>query len=650
MNKIGFLPRENRAWHNSAKPRRRDSSPKAVKILMPLWGDSYVGQFLEYGLPTLLAPGNVPAVAVSLPTEFVFLTSAEDEEAIAKHPSFIALAAICNTSIRRIDHLITDGNYSTTITLAYAESIRATYDAMLNTCFFLLVSDYIVADGSLANVLSRMLRGTSAVISGNFQVARETALPWLMKRSAGADKTTLALSARALISWGLGQLHPVTLANTIDVRLVHNSQSNRLFWRVDEHTILGRFYLMHTLCIRPELTQFVVGSSFDYSFIPEMCPSGNVEAVTDSDEFLVVEMQPSEHEIGLLRPGPADARTLARSLSEWTTSVHRGNARHSLIFHAGELPLQLAADIAKADAFVAKIASRLKREPMPFRGHPYWLGAIAAFESWVGPARSGKSLWDPLSPPGGLDGLAQWVGGRAKFVVMGRPPHVRPWHPFWPDYKAVLRSLKPFFIDPTQRLLMISDRATAFTTALAREGAERAHRLRAVDIVKKSPQFSEIKHDRFDVCLLEIGEKDMARGHLLIERIARLMKPDGQIIVVVTNRRLFDAHEFNHVVTHRCIGFSHPNVLPTAIYFVPRNGLRSKVIRDMGELRGVLNRGTWIGIPMVILGASLLLCISFLGNLLALAARRSTATRLTASSLIMLLRVASPKPISPWRD
>ena len=210
--------------------------------------------------------------------------------------------------------------------------------------------------------------------------------------------------------------------------------------------------------------------------------------------------------------------------------------------------------------------------------------------------------------------------------------------------------MKPFFLDQTQRLLMISDRATAFTTAFAREGAERAHRLQVVDILKKSPQFSEIKHDRFDVCLLEIGENDMSRGHFLVERIARLMKPNGQIIVVVTNRRLFDAHDFNHVVTHRCIGFSHPNVLPTAIYFVPRNGLRSKVICDMSELRGVLNCGTLIGIPMVILGASVLLCLSFLGNLLALSTSRRTATRLTASSLIMLLRVASPKPISPWRD
>jgi len=81
---------------------------------------------------------------------------------------------------------------------------------------------------------------------------------------------------------------------------------------------------------------FVVGSSWDYSFVPEMCPSGNVEAITDSDQYLGIEMQPRDHEMKFLRPGPLKPRVLARSLSEWTTVVHRDNARHSVVFHADE--------------------------------------------------------------------------------------------------------------------------------------------------------------------------------------------------------------------------------------------------------------------------------------------------------------------------
>ena len=89
----------------------------------------------------------------------------------------------------------------------------------------------------------------------------------------------------------------------VNFPLCHSVHSNRLFWRVDDNTLIGRFYLMHMVCIRPELTDFVVGSSCDYSFIPEMCPSGKVYAMTDSDDYLVVEMQKRGHERNFVRLG-----------------------------------------------------------------------------------------------------------------------------------------------------------------------------------------------------------------------------------------------------------------------------------------------------------------------------------------------------------
>src|SRR4051812_137217 len=137
-------------------PQQRRSAPSGVKLVLPVWGYEYVRQFLEVGLPTLLAPGNVPALTAELPCEFVILTSNDDEEFLREHATFKRLAAICNTEIRLIDHLISDGNYSTTITLAYAEVVRSLGQAMVDTCFFFLVSDYIMADGSLLSALRRM--------------------------------------------------------------------------------------------------------------------------------------------------------------------------------------------------------------------------------------------------------------------------------------------------------------------------------------------------------------------------------------------------------------------------------------------------------------------------------------------------------------
>ncbi|HYN00160.1 MAG TPA: hypothetical protein VET25_10470, partial [Aestuariivirgaceae bacterium] len=55
------------------RPARR-TPPNAAKVLLPVWGYAFVRQFLDIGLRTLLAPGNIPAMVRMLPCEFVILT------------------------------------------------------------------------------------------------------------------------------------------------------------------------------------------------------------------------------------------------------------------------------------------------------------------------------------------------------------------------------------------------------------------------------------------------------------------------------------------------------------------------------------------------------------------------------------------------
>src|SRR6516164_2259396 len=317
---------------------------KWIKVLLPVWSYEFTQQFLNVSLPTLLAPGNLPALAETLPTEFIFLTGRRDAQMIRDSAGYRRLSAICPVNFRLIDDIITQGNHSTTVTLAFAGAVRRTGKAMLDTCFFFLVSDYIVADGSLASVIKLMLAGAGAVQSGNFQIIAEEALPWLEReRVPGQD--ALVLSPRRLMRQTLSYVHPTTIANTVNLPVSHNSHANRLFWRVDGNNLIGRFYLLHMLCIRPEITDFVIGASCDYSFIPEMCPSGNVAVMTDTDQYLVVEAQPRHHEVDFLRLGPAVPKQIASSLSEWTTALHRDNVRHTLVFHAADLPVLLGSAI-----------------------------------------------------------------------------------------------------------------------------------------------------------------------------------------------------------------------------------------------------------------------------------------------------------------
>ena len=650
MNKVELISPYYETDRDAAAPQLLRPPLKAVKLLVPVWGYHHIRHFLECSLPTMLAPGNVPAVAEALPAEFVIMTSANDEAFIREHPAFRLLAECCNTSVRLIDHLITDGNYSTTITLAYTEAVREAGNAMVDTCFFFLVSDYIVADGSFGNALRRMQKGISAVVVGNCQVVLEDALPWLEDRLA-TSRLTLKLPPRVLMGWALNNLHPATLANTVNIPFNHNSHTNRLFWRVDGSTLLGRFYLMHMLCVRPEITNFVIGSSCDYSFVPEMCPSGDVEAITDSDEYLVVELQPLRHEAGFLSPGPLEPKKLAKSLSEWTTTVHRDNARRTLVFHADDLPRQLEDRVAEADAFVDNVARLLARKkPRPYRGHPYWHGAIAAFYDAKGRRLSDEEWRYALGLPAAGHWITKWLLARAKYAFAGKPPHVLPWHPDWPDYKAVLDELKPFLDDPNRRLLVLSNEPTALSVALADNG-ERVHRLRCLPFLKmKARQRAPLK-GKFDVCLLELPETDLRYGNELIDRIVPALKVGGFVVLFVRNRRTVDpGGEFAQIMAGESARLIRSGAVPTEVMFVPANRARRFVRRVMASLRKTMNFSPWLGGPIITLGGILLLGVSYVGNVDVFRKVRRKKPAHHNSSFVMRLNVDAPRTYDTQYD
>ena len=101
--------------------------------------------------------------------------------------------------------------------------------------------------------------------------------------------------------------------------------------------------------------------------------------MTDSDDYLVVEMQKRGHERNFVRLGAVNQPILTESLAEWATATHRKNAHSAVVFHAADLSPVLDKVVAESGAYIDEI-ERLLPKPPPHRNHPYWLGAMAAYE------------------------------------------------------------------------------------------------------------------------------------------------------------------------------------------------------------------------------------------------------------------------------
>ena len=610
-------------------------APKAIQLLLPVWGVQFIAQFLRVSLPTLLAPGNLPALAATLPTKFIFLTNTEGAGILSSHAAVNYMREICDVEIRTIDDLITGDNYSTTITLAYARAVRAAGPQMLDTCFFFLISDYIMADGSLANVLARMQSGYSGVVAGNFQVVEEDAFgPFFATFDRG--EPAIVLRARNLMGWAIKYLHPMTLANMVNFPLCHSIHSNRLFWHVDENTLIGRFYLMHMICIRPEVMDFEVGSSCDYSFIPEMCPSGHVYRLANSDEYLVVEMQRRSHEGNFVRLGAVDQHALVESLAEWTTATHRGNAHVTTVFHAAELPSNLQLVTATASTFVETI-EHLLPPPQPHRDHPYWLGAIAAH-------RYAVSRKKGLAPPARDPGVSRYYDliFRWRNMVFGRPPTVRPWHPRWPDYRMIenlVRSRLPG--SSKSRLLVISSTADVFRDWLDNMSIL-GESLDLQTFLQYRKNQVEPLINSFDGCLLVLRETEISLSQKLLAMIKPVLRGSKSIIVFAINGHEFALRDqFNDDIHRQIQLFFDPDIALDDVRFIRAGWVTWMALRGMRRAMTLaLKNALWT--PLAAVGAVLLAGVCFVSNLIRRTARDSNHNQACSSIALLMHETSAP--------
>lgn len=493
--------------------RAGHGGPRPLKLLLPVWGSRHVRQFLELSLPSWLSPGNLPAVTARGDAVFVFLTSAADRDLLRARPELAALERLMPVEFMLIDDLIVPRNHSTVLTLAWERAIRQCGDGPSATSFVMLLSDVLYADGTLGEVVTRLDAGTTGVMLAGLHVVREAVEAGLLERIA-TEEGAFACPPRPLVRWALEHMHPSLAAAFVDQPISHSIHPNNLFWRIDDGAAVGRYFCTYLIGVAPERDTFEISAPLDYCFVPELCPSGNVVMIDDSDHGFFVECAARDHEAVFLAPGPLDRAHLVASLARWTTAEQRGFCRTRVIFHAGPPPPPDHPALRRSDDYVEAVRAALPEPPQPHRDHPYW-----------GPQLSAWTLERARDAPPTYDASAGTRGGlrRLAWIVAGRPPTVRRWHPFWRDYAApteLARTLWPRAAAP----LVVSDLADPLPPWLFAECPAGA-RCRTSDVLAgRVPQAR-------DGALLVLGADEVAQLTALVTGLTAVL-PVGAPLVV----------------------------------------------------------------------------------------------------------------------
>jgi hypothetical protein len=558
------------------------------------------------------------------------MTSQSDIETFQQHSAWNRLREICAVDVQAIDDLIVEGNHHVTLTLAYTRQLLAEEQAC-KTCFIFLVSDCVFSNGSLAYVLSRIQGGVAGVLAGH--VLLESGAAETFGELYNSRTHELCLTSRELMTIGLSHLHSTTNASIVQDETVFDRGANRLYWRVDSKTIIGRFYLMHMIAIKPETDKFSISASCDYSFIPEMCPSGNIAVIGDSDDYLGVEMHPESSAVPDYY-APTGAKELARSLSAWTTAQHRDNARHTLVLHAADIPDVFESVKATADRFIAAITGQLSNNPMSHRQHPYWITALQAHRALNGGSMEYES-YSQIQLETGLRAFLLRLLWRLRFLTLGQPPDVGPWHPRWADFRLPLKALQSSK-DVTQ-LAIISSTPRRFNRWV-KDLIPQIVRLESSRLRETSEYNSSQIANAFGAAFLVIDEEELPHAMILIRRARALLKPGGVLLVLAISDLRDVVKAVPVTAVPRESDLTRAQLPSPTIWYVPQTRARQMIQQTLVALASIIRRQPLLVFPLSPL-VGLFLIASVFCNRAAFFRRQKMHSKGSYSSAFMMFRL-----------
>lgn len=597
-----------------------------VRFLVPVWGQSYIKRFTDLSLPCFLAPGNLPALAGLTDLEIVILTASANYPDFEREPAFQALRAVAPVRFIAIDDLIVDQLYGVILTFAYLRGMQDAGDDMVNMHFLFMNSDLLLADGSLRSVGKRILEDRRVMLACSIRATSEDLEPAL-RGMVDREKHVLAVPPRRLVAMALNAMHPTQIAKIVNNDLCHSIHVNQFYWQVDEKTLVSRHFLMFMLCLKPERVVTEVHAFCDYSFVPEMCPTAEPVAMEDSDDFFFLEMQARESEADFLRIGRPTLDEIAKGLSAWTTKDHRQNAlKHTLIFHAGDLPAGTEAMCREADRYIRAIQDRLEPEPQPFRQHPYWVGTFEAYQ-----ARKAVLQGKTSEPARAVPAAPLRRGYKALF---GSAPHVRIWHPEWLDFRAVSALLKRHAATPRSKILYIKPHIGLF------DGTIGEVKVAGVAMALAGGCAQEVFPERdLKLALVELQRNELGHTRRLIETLKPLMAPGGQIAVFLKEAgQLPNPVDLADELMHR-IGLVAPADLGRT-HFVFAGGERKKVLcLRFNRCLALYTRRGYAFLPAAALGAVVVSLLAAINNIRHAKAQDLRAPVRHCSSFLMTVDV-----------
>ncbi len=321
-----------------------------LRFVLPVWGHSFVANFLAFGLRSQIASGCLE-IAAAQNSEYIIVTDRAGQRQMARAPAIMALRRLMPVRILNAaapTAMKTYGRLSHCYNVALA-------DAIPEDIYFFLTSDCFFSREVFACARAR-LDTKRLVLSPALRVVEESFVTDVVAH----DKWDL--SGVELLRLAMRHEHPLTEAFTLsNPRAVNHPLPAQMLARLPDGYV-GRWTVMHPLAMRIANSMQPIRQTIDWNYGAIQISGWADVAVLDSiADGLTVSTTPLDYDQGqCVRRGASAAHHLA-NLRRWV------NIPWSLEFHLAQIthPVRLLAtedvraeDLAAAEARLERVVYR----------------------------------------------------------------------------------------------------------------------------------------------------------------------------------------------------------------------------------------------------------------------------------------------------
>ena len=320
--------------HQAGTP---DAPLRPFYFYVVLWGPRFRDYFLEYCLPSLLSPKNIPALINGRKNKFLIATRPEDWAAITATSIFKLLEEHIEPVYIEIPPCPPDKNGCQHMGTGHK---IATELAFANKAYGVMITpDLLLSEGTVARLQEHAIAGKHVVLTAALRFAEEPFLGHLEARDvipAGVSRrdtgTPLVISGRQMVAAAMNGLHSETRRYEWDVPYFAEFPV-ACWWRVPDEDGM----VLHCFSWAPLLLDYGAVERHDVSTLETWTIDGdyvyknfgdasNLHVVQDSDEMFLASWSPLEDKRFDLKPNPVFKHRFVGALA-------KGLALHSA-FHS----------------------------------------------------------------------------------------------------------------------------------------------------------------------------------------------------------------------------------------------------------------------------------------------------------------------------